>query len=67
MPSPPKTRETKIQFSEPIIFTTMPAIVRINVPFIRDSPFVDLFSSSIAVTTLLFAKKPVYYIINTEK
>ena len=27
----------------------------------------SLFSSSIAVTTLLFAKKPVYYIINTEK
>ena len=32
MPSPPKMRETKIQFKEPITFTTKLATVKIKVP-----------------------------------
>ncbi len=48
-----------------MILTTMPAIVRINVPFIKDSPFVDLLSSSsIAVTAFLFSNHCFFYIMN---
>ena len=44
MPSPPKILDTNIQFKDPITLTTTPAIVRMNVPFRKDSPIVAFFS-----------------------
>jgi len=56
MPSPPKTLDTKIQFNEPITFTTIPAIAKIKVPFKKESPLLPVLTSLLILTHLPYSR-----------